>query len=257
MVLGALSGQDRVQDFVQWVRRLSCGRASDVLKEFAGREFVTLSTIHQAKGLEWPVVVVARFNAGVLPLRSLVAEVDPPGSASQPGHDLNPRPLEGRSTVEILEEERRLAYVAMSRARTILVLSYSLQDHMGEPLAPSPFLQDIPGHLTTFVDGRSGDSVAGAPGNDEFTTQSDPPIAPARQQAMRTKRSNSSAPPENWRLPKRSKPASLPLDPSSSVVSKPDISSKRKPRKSRKRTKNVVSSGLSFFKSSMVTNGKG
>jgi len=38
------------------------------------RDFVTLTTIHQAKGLEWPIVFVIRFNDGVMPLHSEAAE---------------------------------------------------------------------------------------------------------------------------------------------------------------------------------------
>lgn len=62
---------------------------------------ITLMTIHGAKGLEFPVVFVAGLEEGVFPhSRSLYSQ-------------------------EELEEERRLAYVAMTRARERLVLVYS------------------------------------------------------------------------------------------------------------------------------------
>lgn len=63
-----------------------------------GSEGVTLCTIHAAKGLEWPVVVVAGCNEGILPSKQAIA------------------------TGEI-EEERRLMYVAMTRAREQLILA--------------------------------------------------------------------------------------------------------------------------------------
>jgi ATP-dependent DNA helicase Rep len=65
------------------------------------QDVVTLSTLHAAKGLEWPHVVLAGVNEGLLPFRS--------------GDD--------DMTTERLEEERRLMYVGITRARTTLVVS--------------------------------------------------------------------------------------------------------------------------------------
>ena len=62
---------------------------------------VTLSTLHAAKGLEWPHVVLAGVNEGLLPFRSEDDEV----------------------TAEHLEEERRLMYVGITRARTTLAVN--------------------------------------------------------------------------------------------------------------------------------------
>lgn len=68
-------------------------------------ERVTISTIHAAKGLEWPVVFVPAVYNGSIP----------------------------HSRAEVLEEERRLLYVAMTRAQALLYLSVPIrQPRLGE-----------------------------------------------------------------------------------------------------------------------------
>ena len=85
---------------------------------------VQLMTIHRAKGLEWPVVFVVGFSEGLLP------------------HE------KGR-----LEEERRLAYVAMTRARDRLVLVAPQTTFRG-PSATSEFAVDC--GLVTPVEAALG-----------------------------------------------------------------------------------------------------
>ncbi len=74
---------------------------------------LVLATAHGTKGLEWDHVAVIGMDQGRFPSRRSVAEADDPGRA--------------------FEEERRLAYVAWTRARRSLTLSY-------DPEAPSSFL---------------------------------------------------------------------------------------------------------------------
>jgi superfamily I DNA/RNA helicase len=74
---------------------------------------LTLATAHGTKGLEWDHVAVIGLEVGRFPSRRSVEESDDPDRA--------------------LEEERRLAYVAWTRARRSLTLLY-------DPTAPSPFL---------------------------------------------------------------------------------------------------------------------
>ena len=84
---------------------------------------VTLMTVHTAKGLEWPIVVVAGLEDGLFPLG---------------------RALE---TPEGLEEERRLAYVAITRARDRLYLTSARARRRGGQLLPglpSRFLDALP-----------------------------------------------------------------------------------------------------------------
>ena len=93
---------------------------------------VTLSTLHGAKGLEFDTVVVAGFDAEHLPHRRTVASATDAGAA--------------------IEEERRLAYVGMTRARTELYLSVPAVTGHGAKqrrTGPSPFLAEIPEHLRT------------------------------------------------------------------------------------------------------------
>ena len=56
-------------------------------------------------------------------------------------------PLAGACAGGQLEEERRLAYVAMSRAKERLFLSCIAMDGAGQPCSPSRFLGEIPRHL--------------------------------------------------------------------------------------------------------------
>jgi DNA helicase-2/ATP-dependent DNA helicase PcrA len=87
---------------------------------------VSLMTMHAAKGLEFPVVVMAGLEEGLFPhLRSSEDE-------------------------EQLEEERRLCYVAMTRAEDRLVLTSAARRRVfGEyqPTEPSRFLDEIPAEL--------------------------------------------------------------------------------------------------------------
>jgi DNA helicase-2/ATP-dependent DNA helicase PcrA len=103
-----------------------------------GGQAVTLSTIHAAKGAEWPVVFVVGFEDGLLPhLRA------PAGSQSSEAEDA----------------ERRLAYVAVSRTQVLLYLVFSETRRVGsdprtarlEPRRPSRFLAGLPPDLLQRV----------------------------------------------------------------------------------------------------------
>jgi DNA helicase-2/ATP-dependent DNA helicase PcrA len=87
---------------------------------------VKLMTIHKSKGLEFPVVFALTVNDGLLPHRS----------ALEPCSDNI-----GNSVNEALEEERRLAYVMITRAEEQLNLSY-VNTYRGKDAIPSRFIQD-------------------------------------------------------------------------------------------------------------------
>jgi DNA helicase-2/ATP-dependent DNA helicase PcrA len=88
-----------------------------------GDSGVTLMTLHTAKGLEWPVVVIAGLEEGLFPLS---------------------RSLE---TQDGLEEERRLFYVGLTRARDKLYLTWARARRRGGELRrgmASRFLESVP-----------------------------------------------------------------------------------------------------------------
>ena len=90
------------------------------------QQYLTLITLHQIKGLEYPVVFITGMEDGVLPHARSIN--DP----------------------QQLEEERRIAYVGMTRARKRLYLLRSFRRRLfGTPTGnpPSRFLRDIPENL--------------------------------------------------------------------------------------------------------------
>ena len=90
--------------------------ASDAQKgEGDGTSVVTISTIHAAKGLEWPVVFVPCVYEGSIP----------------------------HSRAEDPDEERRLLYVAMTRAKAFLSLSCPVRNSFGNHVDLSSFVVDI------------------------------------------------------------------------------------------------------------------
>ena len=101
-------------------------------------EAVTLITMHSCKGLEFPHVYIVGLEDGLLP--------------------------HTRSKVEgTLDEERRLFYVAMTRAMETLSISYCLgRKKYGEtvPCQPSPFLNELPAHLIDSADAKAAKPVS-------------------------------------------------------------------------------------------------
>ncbi len=93
-------------------------------------EAVTLMTLHSAKGLEFPIVFLVGMEQGLLPhARALWGE----------GAD-----------GDELEEERRLCYVGLTRAREKLILTFAAQRTLHgrtETTTPSQFLDEIPNQL--------------------------------------------------------------------------------------------------------------
>jgi ATP-dependent DNA helicase UvrD/PcrA len=119
----------------------------------------TLMTLHSAKGLEFPVVFIAGVEEELLPhARSLMEAEGPDGEAA-------------------VEEERRLFYVGITRARERLVLTHAESRlHFGQTSfrSPSRFLAEIPPEV---VEGYEPDA-----GEDEMVgTFESPPSTPEIQ----------------------------------------------------------------------------
>jgi DNA helicase-2/ATP-dependent DNA helicase PcrA len=115
--------------------------------EQTGGDRVTLMTVHAAKGLEFPVVMVTGLEEQVFPFKGIDPWEDP----------------------EELEEERRLAYVAFTRAEQRLVLSFAAvrrifgQQRVG---IPSRFLTELPAEDIEWIGARTS-SPARAPASEE------------------------------------------------------------------------------------------
>jgi DNA helicase-2/ATP-dependent DNA helicase PcrA len=126
--LAAFANQFKtIEDFLTQLALLTNVDAEDEQPAEKDDEELRLSTIHQAKGLEFDVVFVIMLCEGLFPTaRSL----DFP---------------------DAIEEERRLMYVAITRARNELYLSYplirSIPGQSGERQMPSRFLEEIPTDL--------------------------------------------------------------------------------------------------------------
>ncbi len=114
-------------------------------------EAVSVLTIHKAKGLEFRVVYVAGLVEGRFPMRG------------RPGRIRLPQVLRRNEGPEEVAwaEERRLAYVALTRARDELVLSYAArQTPGGRARRPSPFLAEALDRAPSAPDEPSGTRAA-------------------------------------------------------------------------------------------------
>jgi DNA helicase-2/ATP-dependent DNA helicase PcrA len=144
LIAHATAGDESLSGFL---RRLDLERYEDLHDPRADK--VTLMTLHAAKGLEFNVVFLAGCEAGVLPyLRD-----DPSLPARRDSEAPTPLPADGargERVCEAIEEERRLFYVGMTRARRRLYLTWAASRFLfGERTTnePSPFLGEIPESL--------------------------------------------------------------------------------------------------------------
>jgi DNA helicase-2/ATP-dependent DNA helicase PcrA len=134
-------------------------------------ESVVLMTIHIAKGLEWPVVFLTGMEDGLFP--SL-------------------REREGVNEDAALEEERRLAYVAITRARHRLVFTHArVRSVWGKPnfQSPSRFLDDVP------------PGCLAGPARPKVITPKAPAIVDGTWSAVRRRKPRSSVDEYDQRLP--------------------------------------------------------
>jgi DNA helicase-2/ATP-dependent DNA helicase PcrA len=121
------------EDVVEFLAQLSLMGAVDGEptgdRNKPDEERVTLSSIHQAKGLEWKVVFLVWLADGYFPIGKVLDADDD----------------------AMLEEERRLFYVALTRAEDELYLTYPMMNpksYSGDIICrPSGFLDEVPAEL--------------------------------------------------------------------------------------------------------------
>lgn len=113
------------RDFLSDLALLTNVQAEDIVEPDEEGETIVLSTVHRAKGLEWSRVFIIGLSDGSFP------------SAKSMGD------------LEKEEEERRVFYVALTRAKDELYLCYPIMDNRWYDGAiikrPSPFIQELPG----------------------------------------------------------------------------------------------------------------
>lgn len=95
---------------------------------------VKLLTMHGSKGLEFKYVWLPDLNEGIIPSRSAISSVQ-------------------------IEEERRMLYVAMTRAKTALIMSY-IKGTKENPMLPSRFLRPVKDLFDHSSDSSSGRSTS-------------------------------------------------------------------------------------------------
>jgi len=143
LVNAAMDSRDRGETLDQFLDHAALVSDADQYDEHAQ---ITLMTLHAAKGLEFPLVVLAGMEEGLFPHSRTMLEPDS------------------------IEEERRLCYVGMTRAMDTLILSRAVYRRrygtdMPEASVPSRFLEEVPLQLMEELGGsqRRASSAAGFP----------------------------------------------------------------------------------------------
>ena len=141
LVNAAMDSRDRGETLDQFLDHAALVSDADQYDEHAQ---ITLMTLHAAKGLEFPLVVLAGMEEGLFPHSRTMLEPDS------------------------IEEERRLCYVGMTRAMDTLILSRAVYRRrygtdMPEASVPSRFLEEVPPQLVEELGGsrRRASSAAG------------------------------------------------------------------------------------------------
>jgi superfamily I DNA/RNA helicase len=120
------TGHDAIQTLLA---ELSLSESEDA-EDIEDDDRVIISTIHQAKGLEWPIVITPHFIQGLHPVQYRLPrfqQVNANTSKAEQAH---------------YDEERRIAYVAFTRAKEQLCISH-LTHYGGAKADMSTFLSDI------------------------------------------------------------------------------------------------------------------
>ncbi len=109
---------------------------STISERDTDQNVVTLSTLHAAKGLEWPHVMLVGVTEGLLPFK-LGDDANPGGKADGPMSE---------GVLQRLQEERRLMYVGITRAQRSLAVSWTRKRKKGREMVaaqPSRFIAEM------------------------------------------------------------------------------------------------------------------
>ncbi len=112
---------------------------STISERETDQDVVTLSTLHAAKGLEWPHVILVGVNEGLLPFKLS------DGAASRGGSERADEAADEAMATR-LQEERRLMYVGITRAQRSLAVSWTRKRKKGRELVaaqPSRFIAEM------------------------------------------------------------------------------------------------------------------
>lgn len=132
-LLNSIYEIENIMDYVSldnYLENISLVSATDNLTE--DENYVKLMTVHNAKGLEFPIVFIVGFESEYFP-----------------GNFVE---------MEELEEERRLCYVALTRAEDVIYLSYARERNTygkDELRAPSMFFKEIPESLLEYANKKT------------------------------------------------------------------------------------------------------
>ena len=148
LVNAAMDSRDRGETLDQFLDHAALVSDADQYDEQAQ---ITLMTLHAAKGLEFPLVVLAGLEEGLFPHSRTMLEPDS------------------------IEEERRLCYVGMTRAMDTLVLSRAVYRRrygtdMPEASVPSRFLEEVPPQLVEELGGARRREASASSSTSRFSS---------------------------------------------------------------------------------------
>ena len=148
LVNAAMDSRDRGETLDQFLDHAALVSDADQYDEHAQ---ITLMTLHAAKGLEFPLVVLAGMEEGLFPHSRTMLEPD------------------------AIEEERRLCYVGMTRAMDTLILSRAVYRRrygtdLPEASLPSRFLEEVPPPLVEELGGSRRKGTSASAGTSAFSS---------------------------------------------------------------------------------------
>ncbi|MCJ0761629.1 ATP-dependent helicase [Variovorax terrae] len=129
-----VSNSSEVKSLLEVAQTISL--LSTISEREKDQDVVTLSTLHAAKGLEWPHVMLVGVTEGLLPFK-LGDEDNPTGRADGPMSE---------GLLQRLQEERRLMYVGITRAQRSLAVSWTKRRKKGREMVaaqPSRFIAEM------------------------------------------------------------------------------------------------------------------